>query len=128
MKIRLHNGLPVADIELTFNSNSMLLRNVLLDTGCATTIFDTDLVETIGLVIEPLKGRSIRMYGIGGQSELCFQQSVDLISINGFEVNTFTLQLGMTSEPYGFSAILGVDFFIAAKLNIDFNKMEVRAT
>lgn len=54
MKINLINGLPVTDIELIYNSHSTLLENVLLDTGCATTIFDTDLVENIGLVIDPL--------------------------------------------------------------------------
>ncbi|MDU4697973.1 MULTISPECIES: pepsin/retropepsin-like aspartic protease family protein [Paenibacillus] len=128
MKINLINGLPVTDIELIYNSHSMLLENVLLDTGCATTIFDTDLVENIGLVIDPLRGKSVRMFGIGGQSELCFQQPINRIEIDRFLVENFTLQLGMTSEPYGFSGILGVDFFIAANLNIDFNMMEVRAT
>jgi len=43
-------------------------------------------------------------------------------------VDNFTIQLGMTEEPYGFSGIIGVDFFIAAKLHIDFKVMEVRAT
>lgn len=68
------------------------------------------------------------MFGIGGQSELCSQQPINRIEIDRFLVENFTLQLGMTSEPYGFSGILGVDFFIAANLNIDFNMMEVRAT
>jgi hypothetical protein len=49
---------------------------------------------------------SIRMYGIGGQSELCFQQKTSGLVIDKYMLNNFDIQLGMTKEPYGFDAIL----------------------
>ncbi|WP_169907653.1 hypothetical protein [Priestia abyssalis] len=49
MKVRLENGLPIAAIEITHAEKTMILENVLLDTGCATTIFDTDLLVEIGI-------------------------------------------------------------------------------
>ncbi len=76
MKIHLINGLPIVSLPLSYKNKSTLLHNVLLDTGCSTTIFDTDLVEPIGLDIDFINGKSVRMYGVGGLSELCYQQIV----------------------------------------------------
>jgi hypothetical protein len=69
MKIVMQNGLPIVSFELMY-SNFIYLENVLLDTGCAITVFDTDIVSAVGLKIDSQRGRAVRMYGIGGQSEL----------------------------------------------------------
>ncbi|MNW30067.1 hypothetical protein D3C74_69420 [compost metagenome] len=42
MNIRLQNGLPIVSVTLTYNDQSVILQNVLFDTGCAATVFDTD--------------------------------------------------------------------------------------
>ena len=52
----------------------MQLNDVLLDTGCSTTILDTDEVEAIGLIIDRANGRPRRMYGVGGESELAMNK------------------------------------------------------
>ena len=49
MKIRIKNGLPYISATLTHHSQSVTLKNVLLDTGSAGTIFSTDRVAVIGL-------------------------------------------------------------------------------
>lgn len=126
MKIKIVNGLPIIEVLFTYQNQSVLLRNVLLDTGCATTIFDIDIIEPTGLTIDPVKGRAVRMYGVGGQSELSFQQIVHSLQLNHHIINDFVIQLGQTKEPYGFDGILGVDFLSALQLNIDFKDMVVR--
>ncbi|WP_433922927.1 hypothetical protein [Paenibacillus taichungensis] len=93
---------------------------------CATTIFDIDLIEPTGLTIDPIQGRAVRMYGIGGQSELSFQQPVHSLNLNHHTLNDFVIQLGQTKEPYGFDGILGADFLSTLQLNIDFKDMVVR--
>lgn len=55
MKIRLVNGLPIIEVLFAYQHESVLLPNVLLDTGCAVTIFDVDLIEPTGLTIDPVK-------------------------------------------------------------------------
>lgn len=125
MKIELVNGLPIVPLVLTYNHKSIILNNVLLDTGCATTIFDTDSVEPIGLDPDFINGKAVRMYGVGGQSELCYQQNVQHLKINHILLESFTIQLGLTKEPYGFDAILGVDIFSSFGLKIDFEKLIV---
>lgn len=125
MNIELINGLPIVTLSLTYNHKSITLDNVLLDTGCSTTIFDTDSVEPIGLDPDFINRISVRMYGVGGQSELCFQQKVQDLEINHIRLESFTIQLGLTKELYGFDAILGVDILSSFGLKIDFKNLIV---
>lgn len=79
MKINMKNGLPLVTLELRYKSNTIILENVLLDTGCAISVFNTDIVSSIGLFINTEIGRAVRMYGIGncfwsGVSSICFQK------------------------------------------------------
>lgn len=46
------HGLPIVSLTLTHNNQSIILPNVLFDTGCATTVFDTDVLEQIGIYID----------------------------------------------------------------------------
>lgn len=120
MNFIIQNGLPVATIKLTYKSKTMNLNNVLIDTGCAVSIFDIDLVEDIGLTIDSNQGKAVYMYGVGGRSEVCFQQTIDSLAINDIILDSFTIQLGMTQIPFGFSALLGTDFFDKANIVIDY--------
>lgn len=126
MKIEMCYGLPLVSVLLSYNGMTMHLNDVLLDTGCSTTIFDTDEVEAIGLIIDRANGRPRRMYGVGGESELCYEQIVSDIKINNHLFDSFQLQLGITKETYGFNGILGVDFMIESGAIIDLKEMLVK--
>ncbi len=122
MKIEMFDGLPIDSVSLTYKGKTMCLHDILLDTGCYTTIFDTDEVEEIGLIIDRKNGRPRRMYGVGGESELCYEQTVSDIKIDNYLIDSFPLQLGITKETYGFNGILGVDFMMKLGLIIDFQR------
>ncbi|MEH7438699.1 retropepsin-like aspartic protease [Neobacillus drentensis] len=126
MNIEMFDGLPIVSVSLTYMGKTMCLHDVLLDTGCSTTIFDTDEVEEIGLIIDRKNGRPRRMYGVGGESELCYEQIVSNIRINNHLFDSFQLQLGIKKETYGFNGILGVDFMNESNIIIDFNEMVVK--
>lgn len=122
MKIQMEDGLPIVSVSIGYNGGILMLDNVLLDTGCSNTIFDTDEVEKVGLIIDRKNGRPRRMYGVGGESELCYEQTVIDLEINNYLLDSFQIQLGITKETYGFNGILGVDFMIKSGLIIDFNE------
>ncbi len=84
--------------------------NVLLDTGCASTIFDTDLCEEIGLLLDLENAITRKMYGIGG-TEICIEQKVRDMIVDKFLLNDFIIQLGDVREMHGFDGIIGSDFF-----------------
>jgi hypothetical protein len=81
-------------------------------------------VEEVGLFIDRANGKPKRMYGVGGESELCFEQTVSDLAIDNYILECFPLQLGITKETYGFNGILGVDFMVKFGLLIDFQKMK----
>ncbi|MCT4593133.1 MAG: hypothetical protein N4A57_02510 [Anaeromicrobium sp.] len=73
MEIRMEDGLPIVEITIKYKGKEKNLRNVLIDTGSSNTILDTDAVADIDLFIDPIKGKARRMYGVGGESELCYE-------------------------------------------------------
>lgn len=126
MHIQIKDGLPTIRIKIIYNGRAKILSNVLLDTGSSSTIFDVDSVADIGLVIDPIGGKAKRMYGVGGESELCYEQKVTNLIIGDYSLNNFQVQLGMTKENYGFECILGVDFMIENKVILDFENILIR--
>ena len=127
MKFIIKNGLPVVAVDFFYHNSHVHMKNVLIDTGCAISIFDVDAVEAVNLKIDPINGIIKRMYGIGGQSELCYEQNLNEVKIGEFYFPFFVLQLGMTREPYGFDGILGSEFFRETKSVISFKNNTVKA-
>ncbi len=117
--------LPLVSVEIQYNGMQKAFNSVLLDTGCSSTILDTDLCEDIGLMLDLENAITRKMYGIGG-TEICIEQKVSGIMIGKVQLNDFTIQLGDVREMHGFDGIIGSDFFLANKLIIDFESMEVR--
>lgn len=125
MRLRLENGLPLVSFSCTYQEKTIELTNVLFDTGCSSTVFDTDLLAKIGLHLDLIHGTAKRMYGIGGARELCYEQLVEDLQIGTIILPSFRLQLGMTKEPYGFDGILGIDFMTTVGLKVDFQNMNI---
>lgn len=125
MKFQMENQLPLVSVEIEYNGKKKIFSNVLLDTGCSSTILDTDLCEEIGLMLDLENAITRKMYGIGG-TEICIEQKVSGMNIDEFQLNNFTLQLGDVREMHGFDGIIGSDFFLVNKLIIDFENMKVR--
>lgn len=125
MRISLENGLPIVSAELVYQGKSRILSNTLLDTGSSNTILDIDIVREIGIDIDPTVGKAKRMYGVGGESELCYERPISSLTIGSFILDYFIVQLGITKEIYGFDGILGTDFIKDQQLILDFQKMRV---
>lgn len=128
MKIQLQHGLPIVSLTLTHNNKSIILHNVLFDTGCAATVFDTDALAGIGIHIDFINGRAKRMYGVGGTSEICYEQQIPALQIEQIALNDFPIQLGSIQEPYGFEGILGIDFMVRTECKVNFETMEIEFT
>lgn len=125
MKVRMEYGLPLVSFVLCYEENTIVLENVLLDTGCATTIFDTDILAEVGIELDVIKGKPKRMYGVGGYSEPCYEQIVSSMMIDEQNLYNFQIQLGITKESYGFDGILGMDYMKCTGLLLDCKQMSV---
>ncbi|GGF89616.1 hypothetical protein GCM10010913_08790 [Paenibacillus aceti] len=65
------------------------------------------------------------MYGVGGRSEICYEQIIPKLQFEHFVLNDFPIQLGSIQESYGFDGIIGIDFMIRTKCKVDFHIMEI---
>ncbi|MDC3425151.1 aspartyl protease family protein [Aquibacillus sp. 3ASR75-11] len=121
MELRVEDGLLIAKMGIEYQGKKLTLNNVLVDTGCSDSIFDTDLLAEIGLYVDYVNGMPTTMYGIGGKGEVCNQQIVNDLSIGGRVLNQFPLQLGITKDSYGFDGFIGLDFMMETNMVIDFS-------
>ncbi|MEK4004691.1 hypothetical protein [Paenibacillus sp. FSL H3-0333] len=125
MKLHFLHGLPIISLTLTYQGESISLRNLLFDTGCAATVFDSDILAVIGIDIDFINGRAKRMYGVGGTSEICYEQQIPDFCIEDIDLSDFPIQLGSIQEPYGFDGIIGIDFMMSAKCKVNFETMTI---
>lgn len=72
-----------------------------------------------------MNGKAKRMYGIGGTSEICYEQIIPNLKNDTIQFTSFPIQLGSIQEPYGFDGILGIDFMLRAKLKADFESLQI---
>ncbi|OZM56913.1 hypothetical protein CIB95_09080 [Lottiidibacillus patelloidae] len=126
MKFIIKDYIPVSSIPIQYKDSIRVYDHVLVDTGCSSTILDTDLAQEIEIIIDLENAITREMFGIGG-SEICIEQKVENLIIDKYKFDQFTIQLGDIKELYGFDAILGNDFFMAKELLIDFYKYEINA-
>ena len=52
MKFEMDDLLPLVAVQIEYNGMRKTFTNVLLDTGCSSTILDTDLCEEVGLMLD----------------------------------------------------------------------------
>ena len=125
MKIREQGGLPFVSLQLTQGEQSMVLPNVVLDTGSAGTILQTDLVAQIGVHLEPDDLIS-EVHGIGGV-EFVVTKQIDLIGLDELATKNFMIEIGSMDYGFDFDGILGFDFLQQTGAVIDLSAMEIRS-
>jgi hypothetical protein len=125
MRIRIKNGLPYVSATLIHRSRRVTLRNVLLDTGSAGSIFSTDKVAGIGLTYEP-EDFAHRIRGVGG-SEFVFTKRVDVLKAGDLRIESFEIEIGAMNYGFEMDGIIGVDFLTAVGSLIDLDRKELRS-
>ena len=120
-----HN-LPFIVVTIYANNQSLVLSNVLLDTGSAATAFKTDDLAKLGLELE--LGDTIKqMFGVGG-SEYVIEKQVSKIQVGNLVAEPFTVQMGALDYGFPMGGILGMDFLLKVGATIDFRNLEIRST
>lgn len=123
MKLNVRYSLPFISLEVIFRGKKLELKNVLLDTGSAGTIFNANVVEAIGVV--PEKYDTVdTIRGIGG-IEYVYVKIFDLVQFEEISLKDFEVEIGNMDYGMNIDGILEFDFICSAKLIIDTNKMSV---
>ncbi len=123
MNIQLRDGLPFVTVSVTYQGQTALLANGLLDTGSAGTVLSTDRLLEIGLTMEP-QDPLYRIHGVGG-SEFVFGKAVDRIELDELHVENFKIEVGALAYGIELNGILGLDFLLAVGANIDLARLQI---
>ena len=126
VKIRLRDGLPFVSASLVNKGQTLLLSEVILDTGSATTVFSVDKVNAIGLRAE-LDDIAETVRGVGG-IEVVLPKQVDQLVVGNFLCSRFTVQMGAMDYGFDIDGILGLDFLMQVKAIIDLDRFELRTS
>ena len=124
MKIRLEHGLAYGEVVLTFRGRSLCLRDTILDTGSASTIFSADRLLEIGVVPEPVDALH-RLRGIGG-TEYAFAKRLDFLAVDDVQVADFEIEVGAMDYGFPVEGILGLDYLLRIGALIDLRSLELR--
>lgn len=123
VKLTLKYGLPFCQVILAYQGESLVLNNVLVDTGSGGSVFKMDKVDELGLTIE--KDDIIEtISGVGG-SEFIFKKNVDKIKLGKSEITDFKIEVGVMDYGFEIDGILGMDFLQKTGAVIDLAKMQI---
>jgi len=120
LKIKLKDNLPFTTVSICLKKSKIQIKDILIDTGSATTVISVDILSSINIRPEPDdKIRIIR--GIGG-TETVFSRVVDYIQVGNFKRDQFEIEVAGLDYGFGINGILGMDFLVpyGAVLNLKY--------
>lgn len=118
INLRYEYGLIFCSLDLTINNDKLHLDNVLVDTGSATTLINSDYIAVDGTEIID------NAYGVGGY-ETILDKHIDLFKINESIINDFNISLGEMDYGIELDCILGLDALKALNADISIKNMSM---
>lgn len=121
MELRLRDELPFVSATITYGESELIVENVLVDTGSATTIFAIDSLSAIHII--PLPDDTLHVIrGIGG-SEAVFSRRIDSLTVGERSVHNIEIEVGGMDYGFDIAGILGMDFLRQAGALIDLSSL-----
>jgi hypothetical protein len=123
ISFRIVDGLPFVEVTISANNKSVVLNDVLIDTGSAGSIFAADAMLDLGL----LPNGDDDLYvirGVGG-TEYVFSKTVEKVTLGSVSLDNFKIEVGAMDYGFNMDGILGVDYLLKAKLIVDFYSLSI---
>ena len=121
--LRIEDNLPFISLRVWHEDKSLILSNVLVDTGSASSILKLDLVEIIGIKAEPYDILGT-ITGVGG-SELVYLKTINTIQIGNMSIQDVEVDIGIMEYGFDIDGIIGMDLLLRMKTLIDLNEMRL---
>jgi hypothetical protein len=123
MNLDLIDGLLFSCLTITHQGKSILIHDVVIDTGAAESIISIDAVEDLFNSYEP--GDQIRfMTGIGGR-EASVRRKIDQLNFDSFIAHDCYIDFGRIGEYNGINGLIGLDLLIPGKFILDLYRLQL---
>lgn len=121
MNINIEHGIPFIKANFKHNNNEIVVSNILIDTGAASSIISVDIALEIGLTPSPTDIIH-RVRGVGGY-ECVYEKVIESITAPNIDISNFLVEVGDMDYGFNINAILGTDFLRRAKAKIDMENL-----
>ena len=117
MRVYIFDRLICTDITITFNGKSKVLKNVVIDTGAAQSIINSQFVTDLGIAPN-FQDKVIKTRGIGGELKF-FYRNVDELKIGNFVFKNLEIDFGEIDPKGEISGLIGLDILNNIRAIID---------
>ncbi|SFD45771.1 retropepsin-like aspartic protease [Clostridium uliginosum] len=117
-KLQLKNGLLYTSLNLRHKGKSIIVDNVIVDTGAFHTIIITDFLDDIGAEFSN-DDQLIEASGYGGTTCYAVRKRIDTISCNDIKLKNFKIDFGEIHPNERINGLLGLDFLEKAGMILD---------
>lgn len=124
-QLKFKNGLLYTDIKLTHEGKSVIVEDVIVDTGASHTIILPEYLETMDVGFSD-DDTIVKASGYGGTVEYSVRKLVDKISLGNIEIEKIRLDFGQIDPYERVNGLLGLDFLKEAKIVIDLNDNTIK--
>ena len=123
MQLTLRDGLLLVPVTIGHLGREIVVPDVVVDTGSATTLVSADVVAPVGIVPE-LDDVLHVVRGVGG-AEVVFSRRVQRFAVGEHSVEGFEIEVGAIDGAFDINGILGVDFLLGAGAIINLRTLEI---
>ncbi|WP_297421716.1 retroviral-like aspartic protease family protein [Clostridium sp.] len=116
IKLRYQNYLLFCSLDLNINSQNLNLKNVLIDTGSATTLINADYILLDGN--EKIKNAQ----GIGGYERILVKK-FESLRLNDITLKNVSLSIGDMDYGIDIDLLIGLDMLKILNANINIKNM-----
>ena len=114
--LKLKHSLLFCNLDIDIDDNTLHFDNVLIDTGSATTLINSDYILLDG------SEKFINVYGVGGY-EAVLNKYFDCISINNNSIHNIVLSVGELDYGIDIDMLVGLDLLKKLNANINIKDM-----
>ena len=117
-KLEFKNGLLYTDLELNHEGKTIVIENVIVDTGASHTIIMPEYLEEMNVGFRD-DDTIVRASGYGGTVGYSVRKLIDNISCGDISVSNIRIDFGEIDPYERVNGLLGLDFLRSANIVID---------
>ncbi|MCC0705023.1 retropepsin-like domain-containing protein [Clostridioides sp. ES-S-0049-02] len=112
------NGLLYTDIEILIENKSILVKDIIIDTGASHTIISSPYLEELDIGFND-DDTIVKASGYGGTFQYSVRKLVNKVTCGDITLENMKLYFGEIDPKEKVNGLLGLDFLISANLIID---------
>lgn len=123
-ELQFKKGLLYTSIELKYQEKSIIIKDVIVDTGASHTIIATEFLEKMEIPFMD-NDELVKATGYGGTVCYSIRKKIDKISCGSLTINDFKLDFGVVDPTYRVNGLIGLDFLIGVGSIIDLVDLKI---